>query len=236
MSTNSCSQSQSPPAFLHSIGSCTFSEHAAGYTANLSALATILGDCHDQLSDPALGSGRCPGTGWVFGRTTTKMTTTTPNPLAPTQATPSHHRLRGSTCSTGEIPNVHGQQLPKGGGWMIGRASGGFQGGCLGMFLGVCKKHCLNEYLFGRLSVDVGVGEGRGCWWGCVCEFVLLRGENYFIPIEESEPLLNHLSPTMAEMPEAVVETWRPTLEDSKVLPAWQAFPLMRWSLNLTSR
>ena len=100
----------------------------------------------------------------------------------------------------------------------------------------LCKNICLNEYLFGRLSVDVGVGEGRGGWWGCVCEFVLLRGENYFIPIEESEPLLNHLSPTMAEMLEAVVETWRPTLEDSKVLPAWQAFPLMKWNLNLTSR
>ena len=72
-------------------------------------------DCHHhKLSDPALGSGRCPGTGWVCGRTTTKMTTTIPNPRALIQATPSRHPLRGSICSTGETSRGNGHGCSRG--------------------------------------------------------------------------------------------------------------------------
>ena len=134
LSPNSCSQSQSPRlSSIPYIGSCIFSEHASRYTAKWST-PTSSCDCHhEKLSDPALGSGRCPGTGWVCARMTTKMTTTIPNPLALTQATPSRHRLRGSTCSTGEISDVHAS------------VSRGNWRGCLVMCLGVrdSSEYCL---------------------------------------------------------------------------------------------
>merc|ERR1719150_120387 len=50
---------------------------------------------------PALGSGRCPDTGWVSVRTTTMRTTTILNLPGPTQENPSRRLLRGSTCLTG---------------------------------------------------------------------------------------------------------------------------------------
>ena len=38
------------------------------------------------------------------------------------------------------------------------------------------------------------------------------------------------------EMPVAAVETWPPTLEDSKALPAWPVFRPTKLNSNLTSR